>query len=33
MYINAQKKKALLVTGKRPRRRMDHDSEKLEVYR
>ena len=31
MYINTQKTKALLVTGKRLRRRMDQDSGKLEV--
>ena len=33
MYVNTQKTKALLVTGMRPRRRMDYDSGKLEVYR
>ena len=31
MYINTQKTTALLVTGKRLRRRMDQDSGKLEV--
>ena len=31
MYINTQKTKALLVTAKRLRRRMDQDPGKLEV--
>ena len=31
MYLNTQKTKALLVTGKHLRRRMDQDSGKLEV--
>ena len=31
MYINTQKTKALLVTAKRSRRRMDQDPGKLEV--
>ena len=31
MYINTQKTKALLVTAKRLRKRMDQDSRKLEV--
>ena len=31
MYMNMQKTKALLVTGKRLRKRMVQDTEKLEV--